>query len=51
MPKKLGRGMLLMALTGYDSPGDRQRSTEHGFDHHLVKPVDPDRLARLLQRP
>jgi CheY-like chemotaxis protein len=43
-----GRDMLLLALTGYDSADDRKRSVEHGFDHHLVKPVDPDRLARLL---
>jgi CheY-like chemotaxis protein len=35
-------------LTGYDAPGDALRSRAHGFDHHLVKPVDPDRLARLL---
>jgi two-component system, chemotaxis family, CheB/CheR fusion protein len=40
--------MLLVALTGYGSPGDSQRSSEHGFDHHLVKPVDSDHLARLL---
>jgi PAS domain S-box-containing protein len=43
-----GRGMLLMALTGDGSPGDANRSSEHGFDHHLVKPVDPDHLAHLL---
>jgi signal transduction histidine kinase/ActR/RegA family two-component response regulator len=43
-----GRGMLLLALTGYDSAGDAARASEHGFDYHLVKPVDPDRLTRLL---
>jgi two-component system, sensor histidine kinase len=43
-----GREMLLLALTGYGSPGDASRSLEHGFDHHLVKPVDPDQLERLL---
>jgi CheY-like chemotaxis protein len=43
-----GRAMLLVALTGYGSPGDYQHSTEAGFDHHLVKPVDPDELVRLL---
>jgi CheY-like chemotaxis protein len=43
-----GRGMLLLALTGYGSLEDAQRSSEHGFDHHLIKPVDPDRLARLI---
>lgn len=44
-----GRGMLLVALTGYSSPGDIERSSTHGFDCHMVKPVDPDRLARLLE--
>jgi CheY-like chemotaxis protein len=40
--------MLLLALTGYGSAGDYRRSAEAGFDHHLVKPLDPDELARLL---
>jgi PAS domain S-box-containing protein len=43
-----GRAMLLLALTGYGSPSDYERSAEAGFDHHLVKPVDPSELARLL---
>jgi CheY-like chemotaxis protein len=43
-----GRGMLLLALTGYGSAEDSARSSKHGFDHHLVKPVDPDQLARLI---
>jgi signal transduction histidine kinase/ActR/RegA family two-component response regulator len=43
-----GRAMLLLALTGYGFPGDYERSAEAGFDHHLVKPVDPCELARLL---
>jgi len=43
-----GRAMLLVALTGYGFPSDLQHSAEAGFDHHLVKPVDPDELARLL---
>jgi CheY-like chemotaxis protein len=38
-----------IALTGYGSPGDRQRGTEAGFDHYLVKPADLRELARLLQ--
>jgi two-component system CheB/CheR fusion protein len=42
-----GRDMLLLALSGYDAPADGDPS-ESGFDHHLVKPVDPDQLARLL---
>jgi len=40
----------LVALTGYGQVEDRQRALEAGFDEHLVKPIDPDRLAELLQR-
>jgi PAS domain S-box-containing protein len=43
-----GRAMLLLAVTGYGFPSDCQHSAEAGFDHHLVKPVDPDELERLL---
>jgi CheY-like chemotaxis protein len=39
---------ILIALTGYSQPEDRERATEAGFDAHLVKPVDPDELTRLL---
>ena len=45
-----GRDMLLLALTGYDSPDDAKRSSEHGFDYHLVKPVNPEHLARLISQ-
>jgi CheY-like chemotaxis protein len=31
----------IMALTGWGQEIDRTRSREAGFDHHLVKPVDP----------
>jgi signal transduction histidine kinase/DNA-binding response OmpR family regulator len=43
-----GDHMLLAALTGYGQDKDRYRSREAGFDHHLVKPVDPEALHRLL---
>jgi CheY-like chemotaxis protein len=35
-------------MTGYGMEEDRRRSREAGFDHHLVKPVDPDGLRALL---
>lgn len=38
----------LIALTGYGQDEDRRRSREAGFDHHLVKPVDPEVLSSLL---
>ena len=43
-----GRDMLLLALTGYGLPEDASRSSEYGFDHHLVKPIDADHLASLI---
>jgi signal transduction histidine kinase len=43
-----GRGMLLLAVTRDGSPGDSAHSLAHGFDYHLVTPVDPDYLARLI---
>jgi CheY-like chemotaxis protein len=42
------RALSLVAVTGYGQDEDRRRSAEAGFDRHLVKPVDPTALARLL---
>jgi CheY-like chemotaxis protein len=39
---------LLVAVTGYGQPSDRRASSQAGFDHHLVKPVDSARLLGLL---
>jgi PAS domain S-box-containing protein len=39
---------ILIAVTGYGQEGDRRRSKDAGFNHHLTKPVDPDALQRLL---
>ena len=38
----------LIALTGYGQEGDRAKSAEAGFDHHLVKPVNYQQLQELL---
>jgi CheY-like chemotaxis protein len=46
-----GRGLRLVALTGYGEPEDRRRALAAGFDVHLVKPVDPARLAETLRLP
>ncbi|WP_434385946.1 response regulator [Melittangium boletus] len=43
-----GQDVYLVALTGY-SGEHRTRAVEAGFDLHLVKPVRPDELERLLQ--
>jgi PAS domain S-box-containing protein len=42
------RGVVLVALTGWGQDADRRRSREAGFDDHLVKPVEPDALRKLL---
>ena len=38
----------VVALTGWGQDDDRRRSHEAGFDHHIVKPVEPSALQRLL---
>ncbi len=38
----------IVGVTGYGQDEDRRRSREAGFDHHLVKPVDPEALQRLV---
>jgi CheY-like chemotaxis protein len=40
---------LLVGLTGYGQPADRQRGREAGFDHHLLKPADPTALCALIE--
>jgi two-component system CheB/CheR fusion protein len=39
----------LVALTGYGLPHDRARATECGFDRHILKPVEPNALFRVLR--
>lgn len=41
---------LLVALTGYGQPSDVQRARDSGFDAHMVKPLDPDRLQEIISR-
>jgi signal transduction histidine kinase len=44
-----GKRVTLIALTGYGLPEDRRRTAEAGFDVHLVKPVDYEKLAEALR--
>lgn len=39
---------ILVALTGYGKPADRERALAAGFNEHLTKPVDSAALLRLL---
>jgi CheY-like chemotaxis protein/nitrogen-specific signal transduction histidine kinase len=43
-----GAGVVMVAQTGWGQAEDRQRTQDAGFDHHLVKPVDPLALMKLL---
>ncbi len=49
--KTTPRQIRLVALTGYGTAADRKRAKDAGFDEHVVKPADPDRLAQLLSGP
>jgi len=41
-------GPVLVALTGYGSAEDRQRSFKAGFAHHVVKPPNPEVLLQII---
>jgi CheY-like chemotaxis protein len=45
-----GQKITLVALTGWGQDSDRRRSREAGFDSHLVKPLDMDKLTELLEK-
>ena len=40
--------VVLAALTGWGQQEDRRRTAEAGFNHHLVKPPDPQAVAGVL---
>jgi CheY-like chemotaxis protein len=47
--ERWGKKAMIAAVTGFGMAEDRKRSFEAGFDHHLVKPVDPRSIIKLLQ--
>ncbi|MFL6660051.1 MAG: ATP-binding protein [Massilia sp.] len=40
---------VMIALTGYGQPQDKERARAAGFDHHVAKPADPQYILGLLQ--
>lgn len=44
-----GKNILVIALTGWGQEDDRRKSEDAGFNGHLVKPVDYDKLLDLLE--
>ncbi len=43
-----GKGLVMIATTGWGQDDDKRKSKEAAFDHHLVKPIDFDVLEKLL---
>jgi CheY-like chemotaxis protein len=43
-----GEKLVIIAQTGWGQDEDRQRTHDAGFDHHMVKPVDPNALMKML---
>jgi CheY-like chemotaxis protein len=48
MLKREAREMCIVAISGHDSPADRKRGREAGFDAHVAKPADASMLQSIL---
>ncbi len=48
--QKYGHKILIIAQTGWGQEEDRRRTREAGFDHHVVKPIEPSALVALFKR-
>ena len=46
----IGKQPLVVAVTGFGTLADRQHSADSGIDLHLTKPVNPVRMAELLDK-
>jgi CheY-like chemotaxis protein len=46
-----GRHMKLVAVTGWGQDEDRRQALAAGFDEHLTKPIDPQRLIGMIEHP
>jgi CheY-like chemotaxis protein len=44
------RKIATLAVTAFARPEDRQQALDAGFDDHLPKPVDPDKLLTLAAK-
>ena len=45
-----GRSVFLVALTGWGQKEDIERAIAAGFDFHMTKPADPERIEQLLEQ-
>lgn len=46
--KPWGQAMGIVAVSGWGQDAHLRRSAAAGFDHHLLKPLDPDKLLHLV---
>ena len=44
-----GKHALLLAISGWDQHEDREASSNAGFDFHLSKPAEPERIEQILE--
>jgi signal transduction histidine kinase/ActR/RegA family two-component response regulator len=47
---KLGRDIVLVAVSGFGQPDDKKKALEAGFDDHITKPADVQDIENLLAR-
>jgi signal transduction histidine kinase/DNA-binding response OmpR family regulator len=48
--KLVGKNVLIIAMTGWGQEEVKRRALEAGFDAHLTKPVNPDKLTDLIHQ-
>jgi CheY-like chemotaxis protein len=44
-----GQRARIAAVSGWGQPQDRERSKDAGFDEHVIKPVEPHTIERMVQ--
>lgn len=47
--QSIGRSLFLAAVTGWGQPEDRAKAFAAGFDHHVLKPADRQKLSMIIE--
>jgi DNA-binding response OmpR family regulator len=45
----IGKSLYLAAVTGWGQPEDRAKAFAAGFDHHVLKPADREKLSMIIE--
>jgi signal transduction histidine kinase/ActR/RegA family two-component response regulator len=48
--ERLGKNVILVAVSGFGQPDDKRRAIEAGFDEHITKPADVNDIESVLKR-